>query len=69
MRLEYDADSDAAYLSLQDGPRDTRDFGFTYTCDPNRVKGQIHLDFDKEDRLIGIEVLDASRMLPQGMLA
>jgi uncharacterized protein YuzE len=40
----------------------------TYGCDPEEVGGQIHLDFDKEGRLIGIEVLDASQKLPPAVL-
>lgn len=35
----------------------------TYGCDPAQVNGQIHLDFDDEGHLVGIEVLDASRLL------
>jgi uncharacterized protein YuzE len=33
------------------------------------VNGQIHLDFDKRGKLIGIEALDASRLLPEALLS
>jgi uncharacterized protein YuzE len=32
----------------------------TKACDPSAVDGQIHLDFDDQGRLLGIEILDAS---------
>ncbi len=67
MKLRYDASVDAAYITLaEDG--DTSSFGFTYACDPVEVKGQIHLDFNDVGRLIGIEVLQASKMLPKSAL-
>ncbi len=37
-------------------------------CDPNEVKGMINLDFDIEDKLIGIEILGASTKLPEEIL-
>jgi uncharacterized protein YuzE len=40
----------------------------TYACDPEEAGGQFHLDFDDDGRLIGIEVLDASRKLPKAVL-
>ena len=40
----------------------------TYPCDPQEVKGMINLDFDEEGRLLGIEVLDASKKLPPDLL-
>ena len=41
---------------------------FTYGCDPSDVDGMIHLDFDSDGRLVGIEVLDASSKLPPEVL-
>jgi uncharacterized protein YuzE len=66
MRVEYDSRIDAAYINL-----DTSDSGKaarTYACDPAETGGQIQLDFDDAGRLIGIEVLDASHMLPRALL-
>jgi uncharacterized protein YuzE len=37
-------------------------------CDPLEVNGQINLDFDDSGRLIGVEVLDARRLLPGELL-
>lgn len=63
MNLRYDADADAAYIQL------AHEIGAggvakTYPCDPLEVGGMINLDFDAAGRLVGVEVLDASKMLP-----
>jgi uncharacterized protein YuzE len=68
MKITYDADVDAAYIQLKSA-NDIVPFGFTYCCDPNEVDGQIHLDFDNEGRLIGIEVLQASRKLLRSLIS
>lgn len=41
----------------------------TYPCDPTAVNGQINLDFDAGGRLVGLEVLNASRLLRSETLA
>lgn len=63
MRLTYDPEADAAYIYLADeiAPGGV---ARTYTCDPSEVGGMVNLDFDAAGRLIGIEVMDASRILP-----
>ncbi len=66
MKLKYDKEADAAYLSLKD--IGIGEASQTYCCNPQEVNGMINLDFDKEGRLIGIEVLDASKKLPQELL-
>ncbi len=54
MRITYDPEADAAYfyMSIKIDLPETRD------VDPD-----IYLDFDMTDRLVGIEVLDASKRL------
>jgi uncharacterized protein YuzE len=65
-KLTYDPEVDAAYLFLVPiGPGEAKK---TYACDPDEVGGQIQLDFDEGGRLIGIEVLDASHLLPKDLL-
>ena len=67
VRVRYQLSTDAAYIQLVD----EIGFGgvaFTYGCDPVEVGGMIHLDFDSEGRLLGIEVLDASIKLPAEVL-
>ena len=63
MRVRYDSSVDAAYIQIAD------EIGLggvasTYLCDPREVQGMINLDFDASGRLIGIEVMDASKVLP-----
>jgi uncharacterized protein YuzE len=67
MKFTYDTAVDAAYIALQDRV-EAGAVAFTYACDPQEVHGQIHLDFDERGRLLGIEVLGASRMLPAELL-
>jgi uncharacterized protein YuzE len=67
MKLSYDVSIDAAYIQL------ARDIGVggvarTYPCDPLEVGGEINLDFDAEGRLVGIEIVDASKKLPPELL-
>jgi uncharacterized protein YuzE len=67
MRVSYDPEADAAYVYLVDeigaGGVDR-----TVPIDPSEVGGMINLDFDAGGRLLGLEILDASRLLPLGLL-
>ncbi|GAA2282271.1 hypothetical protein GCM10010402_44040 [Actinomadura luteofluorescens] len=70
LKVTYDQQADAAYIYFVDpaqagGPGTV---AFTYPCDPIDVKGMINLDFDKEGRVLGIEILDASSKLPAYLL-
>lgn len=67
MKISYDESVDAAYVKLK-SEDDRTPFGFTYCCDAASVDGEINLDFDLDGRLIGIEVLSASRKLPLHLL-
>lgn len=66
--VSYDASADAAYIYLVD-EMDAEGVARSYPCDPKEVGGQIVLDFDHSDRLVGIEVLDASKKLPKSLLS
>ena len=67
MKIKYDPSVDSAYIQLKED-EDQTPFGFTYCCDPKEVEGQIHLDFDSEGRLVGIEILQASTKLPDHLI-
>lgn len=55
MKIEYDADHDLLYVWFSEpGSKAAR----TETVAPG-----VHADFDAEEKLIGIEVLDASEVL------
>lgn len=68
MKIDYDKSVDAAYIYLAPSLGDAAAVK-TYACDPEEVGGQIQLDFDDAGQLIGIEVLDASHLLPAAALA
>ena len=68
MRITYDNEVDAAYVYIEDhipaGAAVT-----THVCDTDLAAGSIHLDLDSDGRLLGIEILGASRVLPKKALA
>jgi uncharacterized protein YuzE len=66
MKITYDREANAAYIYLV--PIANGGVAQTYPCDPVEVNGMINLDFDREGRLLGIEVLDASHKLPKAVL-
>ncbi|MFN8521340.1 MAG: DUF2283 domain-containing protein [Chloroflexota bacterium] len=68
MKLTYDPRADAAYL-LMGEPLVRGQVASTYLCDPSEIDGMINLDFDKEGRLLGIEILDASKRLAPSVLS
>lgn len=57
MKFEYDRDADAAYIYLE------------YPIQDGQVKNTIELndniilDFDEKGKLLGVEILDASKVL------
>jgi uncharacterized protein YuzE len=66
MKITYDSGADAAYIhlsSIQPGG-----VAKTYTCDPIETDSMINLDFDVEGRLVGIDVMSASKVLPPEVL-
>ena len=67
MRISYDADADAVYIHLG---RETGAARRTTTqaATPDGVDGFVALDWE-DGRIIGIEILDASRRLSQDRLA
>lgn len=67
MRITYDQEANAAYIYLEDSIPPGAAVS-THVCDAG-IEGGIHLDFDKDGRLLGIEVLNASRVLPGTALA
>lgn len=64
-KTTYDKSVDAVYIFLSDPGVDVKK---TYPCDPKKVDGMINLDFDEDNKLIGIEVMDASKKLPKEIL-
>ncbi len=67
MKLIYDPSVDSEYIQLTDSIYSNQ-VKNSYPCNPVEVKGEINLDFDESNKLIGIEVMDASKKLPQELL-
>jgi len=54
MRISYDTEVDALYIRLVEGPQE---------CRTIRLSEEVALDLGPGERLVGIEVLEASRVL------
>lgn len=67
MNIEYDHEVDAAYISLRD-IEDGEACVSSNCVQPEICPGEINLDFDDNGRLLGLEILNASLVLPQGTL-
>ena len=66
IKAQYDMKGDSAYIYFADiGPGEV---SFTYPCNPKEVKGMINLDFSKDGKLIGVEVIGATKKLPREIL-
>ncbi len=61
--ISCDREADAAYIQLA-AEIPPGGVARTYACDPAELGGTVNLDVDPEGRLVGIEVLHASEMLP-----
>lgn len=67
VRITFDSESDAAFIYLVPdiGPGEV---AHTHMCDLEIQEGAIILDFDADDRLLGVEVLGATKLLPAAVL-
>ncbi|WP_375283735.1 DUF2283 domain-containing protein [Marinicauda pacifica] len=54
----YDSDADAAYLKLIDAK----------VVESGEVAHDVVVDYDADDRIVGIEILHASRRLPDAVI-
>lgn len=59
--ITYDPDANAVYISL--GERSGGDLT-TVVAELEEILGTAQFDFDSSKRLIGIEILDANKVLP-----
>lgn len=62
MKLTYDKQADAAYVYIKDKIKAGE--AARTLC----ATESINLDFDKQGKLLGVEILDASKMLDKGIL-
>lgn len=59
MRISYDQDVDALYIRLLEGE---------HQCRCVRLTEEISINLAEDETLVGIEILDARRILGQGEL-
>lgn len=64
MKITYDDSADAAYIYLADNGEQKVANTHPYDIEG----GSIALDFDGEGRMLGIEILQAKRLLPPEVL-
>ncbi|RIJ56973.1 DUF2283 domain-containing protein [Clavibacter phaseoli] len=69
MRVTYDPAADAAYVELAGPVGDGEAATTIHSIATPGARGEVALDFDADGRLIGIEVLHASAVLPAAALA
>ena len=69
MRVSYDAVADAAYVELAGPVGDGEAATTIHSIATPGARGEVALDFDADGRLLGIEELGASAVLPPSGLA
>jgi uncharacterized protein YuzE len=69
MRVTYDPAADAAYVSLVEAIGDGEAATQIHSIGTPGDRGEVALDFDADGRLLGVEVLNASAVLPAEVLA
>ncbi len=68
MRLTYDPEADAAYLLVADSIAPGEAVRQVQVPDEDSVPGQFILDFGRDGKLLGLEILFASEVLPSSAL-
>ena len=69
MKITYDAEADAAYIQMVDkiGPGESA--AQVHSIATPGDKGEITIDFDSQGRVLGFEILWASAVLREEVLA
>jgi uncharacterized protein YuzE len=67
VRITYDPEADAAFVYLVDEIQ-PGEGSRSLMCDLEIREGAVILVLDGEDRLVGVEILGASRLLPNALL-
>lgn len=67
MRLTYDPEADAAFLYIVDQIKPGQ-ASRSEMCDLEIREGAVILVLDADERLLGIEILGASRLVPSEIL-
>lgn len=70
MEVHYDKEADAAYIYFSaDVPATSQSIRDSIPLTLPHGKGNITLDFNKDGNLVGMEVLDASLILPEEVIS
>ena len=59
MKIRYDSETDAIYIRLVEGPQE---------CRTVRLNEEVAMNIGCDEQLVGIEVLDASQVLGNGLM-
>ena len=65
--ISFDHEADAAYVYLKES-RQRGDVARTRFCNIELKDAAINVDFDQDGRVVGFEILGASKLLPQNLL-
>ena len=66
MQLKYDKESDSAYISLSENTEKLSTDSFA--IEDLISFGDINFDFDENKKIVGIEILNASKYLNEDLL-
>ena len=67
LHVTYDPEADAAYIHFQAEIAPGAAVR-TVCVDEQEIDGMVNLDLDKTGRILGVEVLEAARLLPRDLL-
>ena len=67
LRMTWDPEANAAYIYVVDSIR-SGDAVTTRVLDHHLTQASVNVDFDADNRLLGIELLGVSRLLRPGIL-
>ncbi len=69
MKINYDKQADAAYIIIVDHIQDGEAAIQLHSIETPGGKGEITLDFDRNGKLLGLEILRAEKVLHPEVLA
>lgn len=69
MKITYDKQADAAYVMIADRIHDGEAATQLHSIETPGGKGEVTLDFDRNGKLLGMEILGAEHVLQPEVLA
>ena len=69
MKITYDKQADAAYVMIADRIQDGEAAIQLHSIETPGGKGEVTLDFDRNGKLLGMEILGAAQVLHPEVLA